>query len=72
MVGHDDCRVQLNRSAMVVKAVLQRKSAGSWRELQGLQSAEGYEERAIVPLVVWKAAAIFVPAEDGCGHFRSC
>jgi len=68
VIGHDDHSVKMNRLAVVVEAMLQRKCATFWRELSCGLRAEGYEQRPTVFLIVRQARAILVAAERGSRH----
>jgi len=68
VVWHDDSGMKLDRSAMVMEAMLQGECASLRREFQGFLSAKGHEQWAIVSLIVGQAATVFVAAEGRGGH----
>jgi hypothetical protein len=62
--------MKVNRSSMIVQAMLQDEAPGGWGKFAMLGRAEGNEKGPIVTLVVGKATPIFVTAKS-CGEHRN-
>jgi len=71
VVWHDDRRMKTDCLAMVVWAMLQGTAAGFGRQDDSPQRAKCNKQRAIVALIVGKAAAVLVAAEVALGNERT-
>jgi hypothetical protein len=68
MVGHHDQRLKVDSPAVIVNAVLHHETSRIRRQSRCANCAKSDEERAIISLVVRKAAAVLIAAKGGSGH----